>query len=111
MVEFEFLRSKYQKGWVNSLYTIFANNNFRFFFGSISTAIYLAAYIVDLTLILCAIFTAVAANPPKSLSFDFVMDAQAMYKSRSSHIHTQVKEIASTLKLEEEIGNVIWDQI
>ena len=44
--------------------------------------IYLAAYIVDLTLVLYRIFTAVTANPPESLSPDFVMNAQDIYMLR-----------------------------
>ena len=78
-----------------------------FFFCSLSTAIYLAAYIVDLTLVLYGIFTEMVANPLESLSLDFVLDVQALYKSRSSLIHVQVKEAAP--KLEERIGGVIMD--
>jgi len=37
------------------------------------------------------------------------LDVQAMYKSRSSLIHVQVKEAAISLKLEEKIGSVIRD--
>jgi hypothetical protein len=53
----------------------------------------------------------VTADPPKSLSEDLVMDALAIYKSRSSHIHAQVKEVAFTLKLEEKIASVIRDAL
>jgi len=92
MEAFQFLRSKYQKG--------------------VSTATYLAAYIVDLTLVLYDILMAVKKNPPKSLSQDLVLDSLATYKSsRSSHIHAQVKEVAITFKLEEKIVSVIKDAL
>ena len=109
--EFQFLRSKYQKGRVNNTLHNIAKTISVFFFCSVSTAIYLAAYIVDLTLILFVIFTVVAANPPKSLSLDFVMNTQARYKSRSSLIHAQVKEAAFSFKLEEKIGSLIWSEL
>ena len=73
------------------------------FFGSESTAIYLATYIVDLTLVLHQIFTLLTANPRKSLSWDFVKKAQAIYRSKSPLIHAQVKEAAFSLNLLEEI--------
>ena len=76
-----------------------------------STATYLAAYIVDLTLVLYGISTVVTANPPKSLSTDLVMNALDIYKSRSPHIHAQVKEVASTHKLEEKIVSVIRAEV
>ena len=85
-----------------------------FFFNSVSTAAYLAAYIVDLTLVLyeLSMVTLATVDPPKSLSTDLVMDALATYKdTRSYAIHTQVKEIAITLKLEEKIANVIRDAL
>ena len=47
------------------------------------------------------------ANPPKILSLDFVMNVQAIYKSRSSLIHAQVKEVAFSLKFEEKIGSLV----
>jgi hypothetical protein len=47
------------------------------------------------------------ANPLISLSLDFVLDVQAMYKSRSSLIHAQVKGVALPLKLGEKIGSLI----
>jgi hypothetical protein len=50
-------------------------------------------------------------NPPKSLSTNLVRNALATYKSRSSHIHAQVKEVAVTLKLEEKIVSVIRDEV
>ena len=53
----------------------------------------------------------VTENPPKSLSPDFVMNAQDIYKTRSSHIHDQVKEIASSFKLEEKIGDLIRGEL
>ena len=86
-------------------------NNISLFFGSVSTATYLAAYIVDLTLVLYGISTVVIANPPKSLSPDLVMKALAIYKSRSSHIHAQVKEVPLSVKLEEKIVSVIRDEV
>jgi len=83
----KFLHSKYQRG--------------------VLTAIYLAAYIVDLILVLHEIskVTVATLDPPKSLSRDLVMDVLATYKSRSSHIHAQVKEVAVSLKLEEKIAS------
>ena len=57
----------------------------------------------------------VTVDPPKSLSKDLVMDALVIYKSSSSHIHAQVKEVAltssHTLKLEEKIAIVIRDAL
>jgi hypothetical protein len=61
--------------------------------------------------VLYRISTVVTANPPKSLSTKLVMDALVEYKSRSSHIHAQVKEVASTLKLEEKIVSLIRDEV
>ena len=82
-------------------------------FFSVSTAIYLAAYIVDLILVLYEIsmVTVATVDPPKSLTTDLVMDALATYRSRSSRIHAQVKEVAVTFKLEEKIATVIWDAL
>jgi len=85
----QFLHSKYQKG--------------------VSTATYLAAYIVDLILVLYEISIVVTVDPPKSLSTDLVMDALATYKARSSYIHAQVKGF--TLKPEEKIAIVIQDAL
>jgi hypothetical protein len=39
------------------------------------------------------------------------MDALAMYKTRSSRIHAQVKGVAFTLKLEEKIATIIQDAL
>jgi predicted nucleotidyltransferase len=80
------------------------------FFVSVSTATYLAAYIVDLILVLYEISKVVAVDPPKRVSSDFVMDALALYKSRSSRIHDQLKEAAYTLKLEKKIASVIRNE-
>ena len=78
------------------------------------TAIYLAAYIVDLILILheISMVTVATLDPPKSLTRDLVMDALATYMSKSSNIHAQVKEVAAgvTLKLEK-IASVIRDAL
>ena len=83
------------------------------FFCSVLTATYLAAYIVDLILVLHEISKATIAtlDPPKSLKRELVMDVLAMYKSRSSDIHAQVKEVAVTFKLEEKIASVIRDAL
>ena len=82
---------------------------------SVPTATYLAAYIVDLTLILYDISMVVTArdDPPRSLSTDHVIDALAAYKfgSSSSDIHDQVKKVASIHKLEEKIASVIRDAL
>ena len=79
------------------------------------TAIYLAAYIADLILILheISMFSVATLDPPKSLTRDLVMDALATYMSKSSNIHTQVKEVAVgvSLKLEEKIASVIRDAL
>ena len=79
------------------------------------TAIYLAAYIVDLILILheISMVTVATLGPPKSLTRDLVMHALATYMSKSSNIHAQVKEVAAgvTLKLEEKIASVIRDAL
>jgi hypothetical protein len=61
-------------------------------------------------LVLYEISKVVAVNPPKFISSDFVMDALALYKSRSSRVHTQLKEAAYTLKLEKKIASVIQDE-
>jgi hypothetical protein len=79
------------------------------------TATYLAAYIVDLILVLheISMVTVATLDPPKSLSEDLVMDALATYKSKSSDIHARVKEVAVgvTFKLEEKIASVIRDAL
>ena len=53
----------------------------------------------------------VAVDPPKSLSTVLVMDVLGIYRSRSSRIHAQVKEVAVILKLEEKIESVIRDAL
>jgi hypothetical protein len=83
------------------------------------TATYIAAYIVDLILVLHEISMVTLAvatlDPPKSSSRDLVMDALATYKTKSSDIHAKVKEVAIsvrvTLKLEEKIASVIRDAL
>ena len=82
-----------------------------FFFGSVSTVKYLAAYIVDLILVFYEISVVVTLDPPKSLSTDLVMNALATYKTRSSCIHAQVKGVAFTVKLEEKIATIIQDAL
>ena len=84
---------------------------FAFFFCSVSTAIYLAAYIVDLIFVLYEISMVVTVDPPRSLTTDLVMDALATYRPRSSNIHAQVKRVAFTFKLEEKIATVIQDAL
>jgi hypothetical protein len=81
------------------------------FICSASTATYLAAYIIDLILVLYEISLVVTVDPPKSLSTVLVMDALETYKPRSSHIHAQVKGVAFTLNLEEKIATVIRDAL
>jgi hypothetical protein len=90
-------------------YPKIANNISVFFFCSKLTAIYIAAYIVDLILVLHEIskVTVARLDPPKSLSRDSVMDVLTAYKSTSSHIHDQVKEVAVSYKVEEKIASVI----
>ena len=79
---------------------------------SVSTAAYLSAYIVDLILVLYEISrVTMVLEPPKSLTREHVMNALAIYESRSSLIHDQVKEIAVSPKLEEKIASVIWDAL
>jgi hypothetical protein len=82
---------------------------FLFFFCSKLTAVYIAAYIVDLILVLHEIskVTMATLDPPKSLSRDSVMDVLTAYESTSSHIHDQVKAVPVTLKVEEKIASVI----
>jgi hypothetical protein len=79
------------------------------------TATYLAAYIVDLILVLheISMVTVATLDPPKSLTRGLVMDALATHKSKSSDIHHQVKEVAAgvTLNLEKKITSVILDAI
>jgi hypothetical protein len=85
------------------------------FFCSVLTATYIAAYIVDLILVLhqISMVTVATLDPPKSLSTEIVMDALATYKTESFDIHARVKEVASsvTLKLEEKIASVIRDAL
>ena len=110
----KFLHSKYQRGWVNEHFTQkIANILPLFFFGSKVTAVYIAAYIVDLILVLYEIskVTMATLDPPKSLSRDLVMDVLATYKPTSSHIHARVKEVANTFKVEEKIASVIRDAL
>jgi hypothetical protein len=78
---------------------------------SVSTAAYLAAYIVDLILVLYEISMVVTVDPPKSLTHDLVMDALATYRPRADEIHDQVRRVAFTLKLEEKIETVIQDAL
>ena len=79
---------------------------------SYSAAPYLVAYIVDLTLVLYEISTMLTVDPSKSLSTDFVMEALATYKSRSFHIHAQLKEVDFTSELDEKkIEKVILDAL
>lgn len=106
---FQVLCSKYQKGWVNNTFT--QKLPIAIFFCSVSSATYLATYIVDLILVFYEISTVMTVHPPKSLSTDLVMDALATYKSRSPHVHGQVKEIAFTLEPEEKIASVIRDAL
>ena len=73
------------------------------------TAIYLAAYIVDLILVLHEVsnVTMMTLDLPKRLSSD-IMDVVATYKSTtSSRIHAQVKEVATSYTVEEKIASVI----
>ena len=94
----------------NTLHKIAKNISF---LCSVPTATYLAAYIVDLTLVLFEISKEVLAltdhPPPKTLSTNLVMKALAQYKSKSVGIHAQVKEVAVSHKLE--IANVIRDAL
>jgi hypothetical protein len=53
----------------------------------------------------------VTVDPPRSLTTDFVTDALAAYKPRSSQIHAKVKGAAFTFKLEEKIATVIQDAL
>ena len=82
-----------------------------FLFRSASTATYLAAYIVDLTLVLYELSLAMTADPPTSLSIDLVHDALAAYKVGSAKIHAQVKDVAFSPKLEERVAKVIRDAL
>ena len=97
MEKFQFLRSKYQKEWVNNTLHEYYFYNISFFC-SVSTAIYLCCihrqpHLGSLRKF--GISTVVTANSLKScLSSHFVMEAQAIYKSRSSLIHAQMKEAA-----------------
>jgi hypothetical protein len=78
---------------------------------SVSTAAYLAAYIVDLILVLYEISMVLTVDLPKSLTTDLVMDALATYRPRANDIHAQVKRVAFTFKLDEKIGTVILDAL
>jgi hypothetical protein len=90
-VAFQFLLGKYQQG--------------------ASTATYLAAYIVDLTLVLHELSVAATSNPPRTLSIDLVKDALATYKLGSAKIHAQVKEVAFSPKPDERVAKVIRDAL
>ena len=76
--------------------------------GSTSTAKYLAAYIVDLILVLHKISVGLTADPPRSLTEELVDDALAIYRSGSTKIHAQVKEAVISSKPEEKVAKVIW---
>ena len=80
-------------------------------FYSASTATYLAAYIVDLTLVLYELSMAMTADPPTSLSINLVRDALALYKVGSAKIHAQVKDVTFSPKLEERVAKVIRDAL
>ena len=80
-------------------------------FNSASTATYLAAYIVDLTLVLHGLSLAATADPPRCISIDLVEDALATYKSESAKIHAQVEEVAFSPKSEERVAKVIRDAL
>ena len=80
-------------------------------FGSVSTAIYLAAYIIDLILVLHEITMVATLNPSRSLSLDAVKDGLTSYKPRSCDIHAQVRGVAYTFKLEEKIPTIIRDAL
>ena len=110
----EFLHSKYKKGWVNN--TLHKKKKLIInisVFGSVSTAIFLAAYIIDLILVLYEISMMVTVNLTESLSSDLVMNALATYQPRSSDIHTQVKGAAFTFKFdsEEKIAAIIQEAL
>jgi hypothetical protein len=82
--------------------------------GRVLTAIYLAAYIIDLIMVLHEIsrVTVATLDPPKSLSRDLVMDVLATYAPRSLRIHAQVKVVAGSFKLEEKIiASVLRDNL
>jgi hypothetical protein len=80
-------------------------------FGSVSTATYLAAYIINLILVLYEVSMLVTVDPPRSLTPDIVMGALATHRPRSSHIQTQVKGVAFTFKLEEKIAPIIHESL
>ena len=82
------------------------------YFGSVLTAIFLAAYIVDLILVLYEIsrVTMEKSEPPKSPSTEIVKDALEKHKSESSRIHAKL-EVALPLKLEEKIASIIRDTL
>ena len=77
------------------------------------TATYLAAYIIDLILVLYEISMTVTAtaDPPRRLSIALVKDALATYKYGSTKIHAQVKEVAFSPKPEERVAKVIQDAL
>jgi len=86
-----FLYSKYQKG--------------------VSTATYIAAYIINLILVLYEMSMLVTVDPPRSLSSVLVTSALATHKPRSPHIQAQVKGVAFTFKLEEKIAPIIQEAL
>ena len=79
------------------------------FLVSVSPATYLAAYIINVILVLYEISMVVTVDPPRSLSPDLVMDALAVYRARSSRIHAQV--MGFTFKLEEKVATIIQDAL
>ena len=63
---------------------------------SLSCRTYLAAYIVDVTLVLYEISMTLTAtvDPPRSLSIDRVQDTLTIYPVGSPEMHPQVKDVA-----------------
>jgi hypothetical protein len=80
-------------------------------FCSTSSARYLAAYLVDLILVLHEISMTVGVDPPRSLTSELVQDALATYVSGSAKIHAQVKEMALTPDVEEKVAKMIRDAL
>jgi len=80
------------------------------------TALYLGAYIVDLTLVLHKLFIdTLIMEPPRTLSEELVFDTLRNYKdSDARKIHSLVQEIAYerlTLCPEERIADLIRKQL
>lgn len=53
----------------------------------------------------------VTADPPRSVSKEFVLGALAAYRPRSARVHAQLNKFVLTPNLEENLANLIRDEL